>query len=823
MLTTDQRLTQTYKEMFGLDNIDNTSGNTTLQGDVYVANRFDVFGNSVIMQDASCNSFLYVNGNSNIFNSDTTVNSKINISGSTILNGNVSIGSDLSISGNTNIYGLTSVSNKTMLHGAISIGSSLFVAGSVRFGNNFKTNMIRSINNQDVNIQGDIINFGTTNTNIYIKGTTVNLITNDLKVSDKLITLNIDPYTASAFDDGSLSGIEILSNNGNIGYIKTSEDGTRYKIKAPQDNLSWYIATTDNNNNLDVSGLSVLNSYVTICSLLYVSGITTLQGSTTFNSRLNVSGTALLQGNSTILSNLNISGGTILQGYTTVRSVLTVGENLIINGASTINSTLYISGNTNINGELTISSLLHVNGNTLILGNITINSQLNVSNNTTIEGNTTVLSSINISGNTNINSNTNIYGSIIVSGNTILNNDSTINSQLSVNGTANLNNNISVSSNFNIVGNIISNIPEYPDNLSAKNGGVSLWGLYRTGGIVKIRIDDEAPTLTLLGGTSLSFAYNSSYIDPGVLAVDNVDNNILVYLTGIYTNNSNLLSNNILITGTSTLITQTSSLLEGLYTAKYQASDSNYNTSYIYRNLSIKNLLLLINTQNILLTKPRVPWQNVNAFTSFGIQTYSFNQIFGINPSKLSNYDIVKNSTWTFVIKSSYMYPINDQGNNINYSFMMMFFDIGIDATTWNNYESGYSNRNTFYNASPLVFTFSYSPGKGFPYPTTNLYHEIDYGSTNIIDEFFPQLYNSFYWIIQRDNSGYIYVKILNNTGTELYSVRSNNTYTFINDSTRPIFGIEWDARINYFKGIATSTECLTNTQSFNLFNQTFP
>jgi UDP-3-O-[3-hydroxymyristoyl] glucosamine N-acyltransferase len=710
MLTTDQRLTQTYKEMFGLNNIDNTSGNTTLQGDVYVANRFDVFGNSIIMQDASCNSFLYVNGNSNIFNSDTTVNSKINISGSTILNGNVSIGSDLSISGNTNIYGLTSVSNKTMLHGAISIGSSLFVAGSVRFGNNFKTNMIRSINNQEVNIQGDIINFGTDNTNIYIKGTTVNLITNDLKVSDKLITLNIDPYTTNAFDDGSLSGIEILSNNGNIGYIKTSEDGKRYKIKAPQDTLSWYIATTDNNNNLDVSGSSVLNSYVTICSLLYVSGNSMFQGSTTFNSNLNVSGTALLQGNSTILSNLNISGGTILQGYTTVRSVLTVGENLIINGASTINSTLYISGNTKINGELTIASLLHVNGNTLILGNITINSQLNVSNNTTIEGNTTILSSINISGNTHINSNTNIYGSIIVSGNTILNNDSTINSQLSVNGTSNLNNNISVSSNFNIVGNIISNIPEYENNLSAKNNGVSLWGLYRTGGIIKIRIDDEAPLLTLLGGTPLSFAYNSSYIDPGVLAVDNVDNNILVYLTGIYTNNSNLLSENILISGTSTLITQTSLLLEGLYTAAYQASDSNYNTSYIYRSLNLINQSIsIINyiSSNYLLT-----WNNSTGTPQFTINPYTLFlyrfMAFTIQPSILTSINFNFDSSWCFVIKTqrtstllenyfniNFDDPLVNWGANMNYGMETGPVAIMLKNTNYDNYGPYYEGTYT--------------------------------------------------------------------------------------------------------------------------------
>ena len=59
MLSTDQRLTLRYKEMFGLNNIDNTSGNTTFQGDIYVTNRFDIFGNSIVMKNVSVNSLLY--------------------------------------------------------------------------------------------------------------------------------------------------------------------------------------------------------------------------------------------------------------------------------------------------------------------------------------------------------------------------------------------------------------------------------------------------------------------------------------------------------------------------------------------------------------------------------------------------------------------------------------------------------------------------------------------------------------------------------------------------------------------------------------------
>jgi hypothetical protein len=598
MLTTDQQLTLTYKQMFGLNNIDNTLGNTTFQGNIYVTNKLDVFGNSLILNDTSCNSFLSVNGNSNIFNNDATVNSIINISGATTLNGNVSIGSNLSISGNSTIYGLTSVSNKTMFFNTFTVGSNLYVGGAIRFGSNFKCNTIRSIDNTpdntDLNIIADKIHIGTTNSNIYIQGTTVNLITENLDIQDNLVTLNIDPNTANAFDDGSLAGIQIQSNNNNIGYIRVTEDGLRYEIKAPQDNLSWYIATTDSDNNLNVSGSSILNNSVTISSLMYVSGNTILQGNTTLNSSLNVSGNSLIQGATTITGNLYISGGTLLQGYTTINSTLTVNNNLIINGASTINSLLYISGNTNINGQLTISSVLNVNGNTLILGNITINSQLSVSNNTIIEGDSTVLACINISGNANLH-NTNIYGSILVSGNTIFNSATTINSQLVVNGTSYLNNNITIGSNLDIIGNIISNIPEYPDNLTAKNAGIAIWEFYRTGGIIKIRLNDQPPIITLLGNTTESISLGNTYTDPGAYALDFAGNQNIIYITSLaISGTNNLLSDNILITGTSTLISQTSTLSSGSYIITYQATDSSGNIGFNYRLLTINNPMVSV-------------------------------------------------------------------------------------------------------------------------------------------------------------------------------------------------------------------------------------
>ena len=69
------------------------------------------------------------------------------------------------------------------------------------------------------------------NSIINILGNTSYITTNELVVTDKLISLNLN-NTGTAFDNGKLSGIEILGLNGN-GFIKTSDDALRYYIKAP--------------------------------------------------------------------------------------------------------------------------------------------------------------------------------------------------------------------------------------------------------------------------------------------------------------------------------------------------------------------------------------------------------------------------------------------------------------------------------------------------------------------------------------------------------------------------------------------------------------
>jgi hypothetical protein len=230
-----------------------------------------------------------------------------------------------------------------------------------------------------------------------------------------------------------------------------------------------------------------------------------------------------------------------------------VSNNTIINGTVSINSSLYVSGSLSMNTG-TINSNLYVNNNTLINNNITILSSLLISNTSILNNTTTINNSLNVSGNTTINGN-------ITLGNTL--------------------------TNLNILGKIIGNLPEYSDNTSAISNGVPLWGWYRTGGIIKIRLSDQPPILNLSGSSTINITSGNTFNDPGVYAYDNIDGILVPYLTSINnTSTSNIIINQIPITGT-TLITNTTILPIGNYIITYNAINTSSNYQNIYRNLIV--------------------------------------------------------------------------------------------------------------------------------------------------------------------------------------------------------------------------------------------
>ena len=132
-------------------------------------------------------------------------------------------------------------------------------------------------------------------------------------------------------------------------------------------------------------------------------------------------------------------------------------------------------------------------------------------------------------------------------------------------------------------------------------------------------------TTTLIGGANITGNTNITnysglpYYDQGAKAIDSLGNIDSVYMISLLSGTSNLLSNNILISGTSTLLYQTINLLNGYYTAMYQATDLFGNTGYNYRTIN------LISQPSIPIINPSLPiltFNNTNSLFFYSIHLF---------------------------------------------------------------------------------------------------------------------------------------------------------------------------------------------------------
>ena len=574
-------LIEKYRKMVGLDNLKSTGTTTIIQGNSTVLSNITISGNSI------------VSGN-------IIVGKNLNISGTSLIYGDININTALTVLQTANISNTTSVlntlniANNTTVLGTINIGGNLranniTVANNISIRNNLTCNTITctNINNNSniLNINADEIIIGNSSSIINIYGTTTNVVTNELKTNNKLISLNYDQSTGKGCDIGNNSGLEFY-NQTSSGYIKTNNDATRFVIKVPNTSEEKYIATLDANNNLNVGNNAILHNNVTIFSNLNVSNNTIVNlncvatninilNNATFNNTVTCNNlfanNCVFNNNITVLNNITALNNIVINNNVTGYANLNVSGSMFIQNNAIV-SNINISNNTTINNNLTIGNNLNVLNNFTVLNNLTVGSDLFVSNNTIINSNTTVLS------------NTTIGNNLFVSGNIIVNRDMTISGNTIINGNISLGTNNSI---INILGDITTSLFSYDTNTDAINGGVPLWGLYRTGGIIKIRLDNIPPVITLQGSAIFNNIYSTDYIEPGITAIDNLDGAVDAYIISIAsTTTSNIITTPIKVVQNS-VITNVSILNYGLYTITYRAEDSASYYSTAIRTLNV--------------------------------------------------------------------------------------------------------------------------------------------------------------------------------------------------------------------------------------------
>jgi len=742
MSALDNILTNIYKNIVGFNNITNISSNTILNANATCLTNLNISGNSYLQNSISINSNFNINSNS-ILNNFTSFCSNLYISNNSIID-NIYIQNNLSTI-NFTLNNNLNISKNTIINNNCSFLSTMNIYGNLRVDNIIKTSYLGQ-NNNNITLNGNVINIGTTNSIINIFGQSNYVAVNNLNIDEKLFQLNINGSNLSAFDIGSSSGIEIFSTN-NTGFIQTTDDALRYLIKTPINLTSNYILTQDNNYNLNISGSSILQNNVSLVSELYISNNTILNNTNLYNlyiksnlytnnlsnnSTLFINNNSLLNGSVTILSNLNINSNIFVNNIS-INSLLYVSSNSLFNNIS-LYSSLFVTNNTIINNNCSINNLLYVNNNININDNLSINSKLFISNNTIINKNLTINSNLNITSNVNLIGNVSLNSSLSVCGNTILNGNNTFGSQLA---------------NINILGSIICNIPEYLNNIDAKLGGISIGGFYRTGGALKIRLNDSPPVISLLGLTSVSININKSYTDPGITVTDYFGNNLLGYVTSIGTNLTNIISNSILITGTTTLITSTSLFsIGGNYTITYQATDSSGNIGINYRSLYINGSSLLVpfSINNIAYT-----YQIINSIVISPVITSNPNVFTWTTPYN-NNSTSVAGSGIGWALSSSYLQYIKFSSVNSNWCFV--FKVILTNASYYFRFNSNVTNW------APLSYsgtTYSWSPSIG--------------GST----------YNSPVYVNISNSSNVIKIQIVSLTGTILQTSPGQSlTYTYL-------------------------------------------
>ena len=562
MAELQKKLQKKYRTIFAIEQIlvDNNN-NYIFNGDVIneslIINNNCICNNLFVSDNANISSDIVV---SNISTNNIFINDSIHTSN--ITSNNLLVRDKIIV--NNDFY-----CNNTYSH--INNTSNNIVANNINCINITATSIVSTIPDSDAN---SIINIKTDKLDIYanniiFNGTTINILTEQLYIKDKNIISNTE-------DRPGYHSMNILGISGN-GFIRIDDNIQRYQIKAPLNEGINYMVEIDKSENIYISGKSNINN-ITVMSNININD------NSVFNSDLNVSDFINIKTDLTILKNTylnNITVGNTSKVNLNISSMFATCNNLLCDNLS-INSSMYINKSailTNmVTNNLTCDNINNINytvndiiksNNLLTKNNMTISSNLFVSTQTTIY-NDLACKNLNIQRDLTIKTMVSIPTNITVLGNINVNVNSLLN-------------------NININGVIVIVLPHFANNYAAALGGLEDWEIYRTGGIVKIKLDISPPVLHLEGGGTIAHSgdtYNS-YTEPGVSALDEDDGYTPVYIVSVKnSNNVEFLNSSILYTNQLD-INLNAILTPGTYIIYYESTDVIGNVGRITRELIV--------------------------------------------------------------------------------------------------------------------------------------------------------------------------------------------------------------------------------------------
>ena len=367
------------------------------------------------------------------------------------------------------------VSNKLSV--TDSIHQDIIINGNIVTSNvivdSIKTNLITS---SSLFITSNNIIFGNENSIINIYGYKSSIIMDDFKITDKFFDINKNKTTLSAIDLGNNSGIEIKNINSDDGYIKTDINASNFLFKLPE-RLATHALTVDLNNNL-ITNINILNyTDVKLYGKCIINNNSFIKNVTVNSSIVNNNFNA-----NNIICNNNLNINTLLSTVNLACKDIYITNNGIIDKNFTVNNILHnISNNTFFNKT---SIRDNIYANSIYTNSVTCINVL--CDNTKINTNFTVVNTLSAN---NIYVSENITGYNNIFTNNIVNKDFNISGNLNINDNIETRNNLTINSRVTFNGKLyVTHISEYISNASANQAGILDGQLYRTGGILKIKV-----------------------------------------------------------------------------------------------------------------------------------------------------------------------------------------------------------------------------------------------------------------------------------------------------------------------------------------------
>ena len=365
-------------------------GNTVVGGKTNVLNNLDVcgneivYGNFLVLKDASMNQNFFVNGHT-VLNGDVSMNGNLRLDKDASFNGNLAVLYDVSINRNLYVY------RHTVLNGDVSMNGNLRVDKDASFNGNLAVLYDVSINR-----------------NLYVYRHTV--LNGDVSMNGNL------RLEKDASFNGNLAVLYDISINRNLYvYRHTVLNGD----VSMNGNLRLEKDASFNGN------LAVLYD-ISINRNLYVYRHTVLNGDVSMNGNLRVDKDASFNGNLAVLYDISINRNLFVYGRAVFNDDVSMNGNLWLDKDASFN------GNLAVLYDISINRNLYVYRRSVFNGDVSMNGNLRVDKDASFNGNLAVLYDISI--------NRNLY----VYGHTVLNDDVSMNGNLRVDKDASFNGNLAV-------------------------------------------------------------------------------------------------------------------------------------------------------------------------------------------------------------------------------------------------------------------------------------------------------------------------------------------------------------------------------------------